>query len=91
MIDKSIMKRATVADLRNNFRRVSAWIANGEKVEITRRGKPFAQLQPITAAPSALPTKIDFEAQRRAIWGKRSFSKAEVLAMRAAELEGEEG
>ena len=33
----------------------------------------------------------DFAARRRAIWGNRVFTDAEVAAMRADELEGEEG
>jgi antitoxin (DNA-binding transcriptional repressor) of toxin-antitoxin stability system len=40
------MKVATVADLRNNFARVSRWIEDGEKVEIRKRGKVFATLAP---------------------------------------------
>jgi prevent-host-death family protein len=43
------MKTATVRDLRNRFSRVAAWIAEGEPVEITKNGKPFARLSP--AAP----------------------------------------
>jgi hypothetical protein len=37
------------------------------------------------------PAKPDFAARRRAIWGDRVFTEAEVAAMRADELEGEEG
>jgi prevent-host-death family protein len=48
MIHFSIMKIATVADLRNHFRRISAWIEDGEAVEIVKRGKPFARLVPAT-------------------------------------------
>ena len=40
------MKTATVADLRNNFARVSKWIEAGEKVSIVKRGQPFAVLAP---------------------------------------------
>ena len=40
------MKIATVADLRNDFARVSQWIEDGEKVEIRKRGKTFATLSP---------------------------------------------
>jgi len=84
------MKTATVADLRNHFRRVSAWIENGETVEIIKRGRPFARLAP---AMESKPTsvKVDFAARRKAIWGNRVFSSAEVRAMRDAELEGEQG
>jgi len=34
--------------------------------------------------------EIDFAAQRGLVWRGRRFSRAEVTAMRAAELEGEE-
>lgn len=85
------MKIATVADLRNRFRRVSAWIANGEDVQIVKRGRPFARLSPATPAIPKPSAKIDFRAQRKAIWGTKTFSAAEVASMRAAELEGEEG
>ena len=33
----------------------------------------------------------NFAARQKAIWGDRVFSEAEVIAMREAELEGEEG
>ena len=78
-------KTATVADLRNNFRRVSAWLHNGESVEIIKRGKSFARLTPAAAAP-AKPAKIDYKTQLRAAWGEKVFSPAEVRAMRDAEL-----
>jgi len=89
MIDLSIMKTATVADLRNHFRRISAWIEDGEPVAIVKRGKLFAKLIP---APEERPrNKVDFEAQRKRIWGRRVFSSDEVQAMNQAEAEGEEG
>jgi antitoxin (DNA-binding transcriptional repressor) of toxin-antitoxin stability system len=89
VIDFTIMspKTATVAELRNNFRRVSAWIENGEAVEIVKRGRPFARLQPL-AEGSKKPVKVDFARQLRATWGKRVFSADEVGAMREAELGG---
>jgi prevent-host-death family protein len=85
------MKTATVADLRNNFRRVSAWIEDGKPVEITRHGRLFARLVP---ASSHKPKKFawpDFAAQRKQIWGKRTFSAKEIAEMEAFEREGEEG
>ena len=85
------MKAATVRDLRNNFPRVAAWIAEGEAVEITKAGKPFARLVPATAEKSRQLVKVDFAKQLRKTWGSRVFSAAEVAGMRAAELEGEEG
>lgn len=80
-------KTATVADLRNNFRRVSAWLENGESVEIIKRGRRFARLTPAAAAPGKL-VKVDFAGQLRAVWGRKVFTAAEVQAMRDAELGG---
>jgi len=80
-------RTATVADLRNHFRRVSAWLENGESVEIIKRGRRFARLIPASAeAASNKPVKIDFTRQLRAVWGKKVFSEAEVQAMRDVEL-----
>ena len=85
------MKTATVADLRNHFRRVSAWIEDGEAVQIVKRGRAFAQLVPME---KPVAPRFDAAKHRRRLqetWGDRVFSAAEVKAMRAAELEGEEG
>ena len=82
------MKTATVADLRNHFRRVSSWIENGESVQIIKRGRAFARLVP-EGEPQ--PVKVNWEAQAHAIWGERSFSAAEIKAMEEFENEGQEG
>jgi antitoxin (DNA-binding transcriptional repressor) of toxin-antitoxin stability system len=84
------MKTATVADLRNNFRRISAWIENGESVQIFKRGRAFAQLTAISTKPKQV-SKPDIMEQLREVWGERIFSMEEVQAMREAELSGEEG
>ena len=86
------MKTATVADLRNNFRRVSSWIEHGETVQIIKRGRAFAQLTSLAevAAAQSAP-KPDVMARLQEVWGDRVFSMEEVEAMRASELEGEEG
>jgi antitoxin (DNA-binding transcriptional repressor) of toxin-antitoxin stability system len=90
MIFIYIMNTVTTADLRNQFRRVSSWLDNGESVEILKRGKPYAMLLPIVKAEPVSPSKVDFRAQCHAIWQGRKFSVAEVAEMRTAELEGEE-
>jgi prevent-host-death family protein len=77
--------------LRNHFPRVAAWIAEGEPVEITKSGKPFARLLPAPAAKPRKLVKPDIMAQLKETWGDRVFSAREVAEMRAAELEGEEG
>ncbi len=86
------MKTATVADLRNNFHRVSAWIESGESVEIRKRGKAFAMLTAVRKPNgSGEPPRVDFLAQLREVWGPREFTDAKVAEMRRDELEGEEG
>lgn len=86
------MKTASVADLRNNFRKVSSWIEHGETVQILKRGRPFAQLTSLAAAstPRSAP-KPDIMARLNEVWGDRVLSMEEVAALREAELEGEEG
>ena len=79
-------KTATVADLRNNFRRVSAWLENGESVEIVKRGRRFARLVPAAAVSPEVTIKVDFAAQLRVVWGQRVFSDGEIEAMRESEL-----
>jgi antitoxin (DNA-binding transcriptional repressor) of toxin-antitoxin stability system len=85
------MKTATVRDLRNQFARVAAWIADGEAVEITKSGKLFARLVPPAPVKKPKLVKPDIMAQLKKTWGDRVFSAKEVAEMRAAELEGEDG
>jgi antitoxin (DNA-binding transcriptional repressor) of toxin-antitoxin stability system len=40
------MKTASVRDLRNNFGQLSQWLAEGETVQILKRGRPFARVVP---------------------------------------------
>ena len=89
VISLSIMNTVNIADLRNHFRRVSAWIENGESVKILRRGTPYAILSPLPQDTQSQPVQVDFAAQRRAIWRGRRFSVDEVEEMRDAELGSE--
>jgi antitoxin (DNA-binding transcriptional repressor) of toxin-antitoxin stability system len=86
------MKTATVADLRNNFRRVSSWIEHGETVQIMKRGRAIACLTGVGAMASQQPTpKPDIMAQLDEVWGDRVLSVEEVQAMREAELAEDHG
>ena len=85
------MKTATVADLRNHFRRVSAWIENGEAVEIIKRGRAFARLVPAEKEAAVCFDPAKHRERLKKTWGDRVFSAAEVRALREAELEGGEG
>jgi antitoxin (DNA-binding transcriptional repressor) of toxin-antitoxin stability system len=86
-----IMKTVTVRDLRNSFSMLEAWLSEGEEICIEKRGQPIGVLTAWRPGALTQPAKPDFAARRRAIWGNRVFSEAEVAAMRADELEGEEG
>jgi prevent-host-death family protein len=83
------MKTATVRDLRNEFSRLSSWIEDGETVEITKNGKPFAVL-----SPSSLPQKAefkmpDFMARLKEDFGDKVYD-SEDLARGLAESRGDD-
>jgi antitoxin (DNA-binding transcriptional repressor) of toxin-antitoxin stability system len=84
------MKTATVADLRNNFRRISALIDNGESVDITKRGRVVARLVPPVVAAKKW-VKPDIMAQLKEVWGDRVLTEAEVKELRDLELENHYG
>jgi antitoxin (DNA-binding transcriptional repressor) of toxin-antitoxin stability system len=62
------MKRATVRDLRYNFREIEARLRRGEEIEVYKRNKPIGRLIPIQPKPEAYP---DFAAIARRIFGKK--------------------
>lgn len=68
------MKTATVRDLRNQFPLVAKWIEEGESVEITRSGKPFARLAPIPFEPSKDAVMPDFLARMRQDFSEQTSS-----------------
>jgi prevent-host-death family protein len=80
------MQRITVRDLRYDFAKVEAWLADGQEIEITKHGKPVARLLPPGPAKTA---RFDLEAHKRWMketWGDRVFTAEEVREMREAEL-----
>lgn len=79
------MKTATVADLRNDFAKISRWLDQGEQVQITKRGEHFATLLPAGQTPGKKIELPDFAARRKRIWGDRVFTEAEEQEMRDAE------
>lgn len=68
------MKTASVRDIRQNFPRVMAWIADGEQVAVTMRRKIVARLVPERNEPKRKPPAPDFAAISREIFGNRSFA-----------------
>ena len=72
------MKTATIRDLRNAFPRVARWIEEGECVEITRSGKPFAQLAPVPPPGPGHSPMPDFLARMRENFPDETVGKAAV-------------
>jgi prevent-host-death family protein len=73
------MRTANTRDLRNNFRKIAAWIEAGEEVEITRRGKAVARLVP--SAPLQAWKPLDVEArlkELKEVYGDRITSEDEM-------------
>ena len=71
------MKTATIRDLRNDFARLSKWLEKGETIEITKRGKPVANLVPksggkrtvlLGCTPSPYPLPADLNEPVDAGW-----------------------
>jgi prevent-host-death family protein len=71
------MKTATVRDLRNRFARLSKWLEQGETIEISKRGKPVADLVPkagdrpralLGCTPSPYPIPADIDAPVEVEW-----------------------
>jgi antitoxin (DNA-binding transcriptional repressor) of toxin-antitoxin stability system len=85
------MRTVTVRDLRNNFSRLEAWLGEGEQIQIEKRGQPIALLTGLRKRHGGRIAKPDFAARLKRLWGDRVFTPEKVAAMRAAELEGEEG
>jgi antitoxin (DNA-binding transcriptional repressor) of toxin-antitoxin stability system len=85
------MKTASVRDLRNNFAMLESWLSDGESICIEKRGTPVAMLTAMQPTRGKRVRMPDFAARQKAIWGDRVFSEAEVITMREADLEGEEG
>ena len=78
------MKTATVRDLRNHFPRVAAWIAEGEAVEITKSGKPFARLSPVIPEKPRRFKMPDIMARLNQDFGDSSYDAADMARGLAA-------
>jgi prevent-host-death family protein len=65
------MKRATVRDLRYDFPRVEAELADGEEIEIVKRGKVVAKLVGVESLPRPEITAEFLMARLNRIYGGR--------------------
>jgi antitoxin (DNA-binding transcriptional repressor) of toxin-antitoxin stability system len=72
------MKTATVRDLRNRFPLVAAWIKQGEPVEITRGGIPFARLVPAVPEKPRRFKMPDILARLERTFGEATYDAADM-------------
>lgn len=80
------MRRASVRDLRYDFRKVEGLLRLGEEIEISKRRRVIARLTPAgTYGAKQMP---DFSARLRAIYGEQvlSVSGAELLSQERGHL-----
>jgi len=61
------MKTATIRELRHDTTAVLSWVAQGESVEVRRRGEPVALLSPRKRQSGVV--RPDFLARIRSIYG----------------------
>ncbi len=74
------MRKATVRDLRYDFKKIETLLRSGEEIQITKHQQVIARLVPErTARSREMP---DFLARMRAIYGDKvlEVSGAEVIA-----------
>lgn len=66
------MKTTTIRELKHDTTTVLSWVADGETVEVRRRGEPVALLSPPKRrAPIRRP---DFVARLKTVYGERVLS-----------------
>ncbi len=86
------MRTATVRELRNEFSKLESWLANGETIEICRRGEPVATLtQPCSTEKTRKPTLDELIARRDRDSGGTTVSLEQLAEEKAFALEGQQG
>jgi prevent-host-death family protein len=80
------MKSTTVRELRNNYSQVLKWVAKGEEVEVTRRGKPLAKVVPVA---SSSPAEVDWS--KSAALNRKAWTTVLTAKQSAAVLADSQG
>ncbi len=78
------MKTGTIRDLKHDFSKIEAWIHQGEKIQVSKRGVPLMEISPVRKSSQVKkqPERIDFRAVQKRIWqGERFFSQEEIGRM----------
>jgi prevent-host-death family protein len=77
------MKTATMRQVHNDFQSVLKWVAAGEEVTVSNRGRPVARICPPRAQTPAKFKMPDFAARAKAIFkNKRTHFSNSVLQER---------
>ena len=73
------MKKASIRDLRYDFKKIERFLQQGEEIQITKRRHVIARLVPEKAQSAEVP---DFLSRLRSIYGNKVFevSGAELIA-----------
>lgn len=85
------MKTISVTNLEQDINRVEEWLAQGEEIELSRLGQPFARLLPIEPRPISTTTSVDFLGQLKTNWGDRVLAADDFNRLRELDREGDEG
>lgn len=75
------MKTASVREVQHGLAKVLLWIEAGEKVTITKRNKPIAELHPLETKPSKIKCP-DFKKRLRETFAHpiQGISNAELVS-----------
>jgi prevent-host-death family protein len=80
------MKSTTVRELRNNYAKVLRWVAKGEEVEVTRRGKVVAKV-----IPPVLSSRSEVDWSKSAALNRKPWSRVLTSEQSAAVLADSRG
>lgn len=75
------MKTATVRELRNHYNTLLDWVAGGEEVVITKRGKSVARLVPEVAEGEKVVDWSESPAVTRDRSGERVMTDGQLKAL----------
>lgn len=80
------MKTISMRELLHHSAAVLRVVEHGGTVRLTKRGRPVARLIPEPPPAGRQLVKVDFAKRLKETWGAKMFSRAEIKAMREAEL-----
>lgn len=74
------MKTASIREVQHNLAKILLWIGAGEKVIVTKRNKPIAEIKPLSKKQKIV--RPDFQKRLREIFDHpiRGISNAELIA-----------